>query len=83
MFRVPTDYIFLVIEYGYWGRGKSEADAKKEVKKAGGSLKHYQVYLVHPETRIDEFGYFCYPEGGKEPILFKQIENGKDVPIEE
>jgi hypothetical protein len=82
MQRVPTDYIFLVIEYGYWGRGKTEADAKKEVKKAGGKLKHYQVYLVDPQTTVDEFGYLCYPSEGNEPILFKQIKNGKEVPIE-
>jgi len=67
--RVPSDYCFLVYASHFWGKGRSEQDALRQVHLAGGKrtlrASGYLLYRVHPSTVIDDLGSFTHPRGHK------------------
>jgi hypothetical protein len=47
---------------GYWGKGHTLEEALAKAKYIKGT-EHYKVFLVHPDTVMDDMGGFRYPEG--------------------
>lgn len=59
----------------YYGKGNTIEEARANMRKeAGTSLSKYIVYAVHPTTRVDEMGSFCW-HGGRE--MYKPQEIGR------
>ena len=76
MLKVPDDYLFLIVGPNCWEKGETEEEAKKKTlsQRIVSKLSKYLVYLVDPETVLDQMGYLETPMGGKEPILVKSVQ---------
>lgn len=65
---IRLDRIYIAISPNYWGRGSTEAEAKANLKEAGGNLNQRIVYLA-PEGAekawVDGMGgiYWRFPAG--------------------
>ena len=70
---------FIAICFGYWGRGTTEAEALKQVRKAGGGKKDktYVYAVTHATDQekpwVDNYGTMCW-HGDRE--LVAHYENG-------
>lgn len=54
-----TETTFIAMSPNYWGKGESVEEAKKELKKAGGTLTQYIVIQLPPGTEdafVDQLG---------------------------
>lgn len=65
---VPHGYVYLAMTANFWGMAKSEQDALRNVRGAGGkgSLGKYGyvLYRCHPDTEISEVdGGMVHPRG--------------------
>ena len=55
------DHILLTMP-NYWGKGAQLADARAQLKSAGGRPKNYwRIHSVHPDTYVNEFGQIVQP----------------------
>jgi hypothetical protein len=66
------NFVYLACTPNFWGMGKDEKEAVREIKKAGGSSRlrdfGYDLYLAHPETEVDPVhGDFIFPIN-REPV---------------
>jgi hypothetical protein len=54
-----TTQTFIAMSPNYWGKGESVEEAKKELKKAGGTLTKYLVFQLPPgaeDAFVDQMG---------------------------
>ena len=71
---------YVAICFGYWGRGKTEAIARAQLKKSGGKAKDFTIiYRVEYEAGkakpyVDDAGSLCF-FGVRQKIA--EIKNGK------
>lgn len=67
----PGDAILVTVPY-YWGRGATLKEAIKKLEAAGGRIKtHWRVHSVHPDTQLNELGYFVHP-AGHAPVMLQE-----------
>jgi len=63
----PAHYRYLAMTANFWGMAKSEKDALRNVRGAGGKSSldknGYILYRVHPDTEIEGLGNFLHPIG--------------------
>jgi hypothetical protein len=57
----------------------------KNMLKAGGKKRDYDLYRCHPDTNVDELGGFTYPQGEtigeNRPVLIYRVRKGKSLPL--
>lgn len=75
-FQVGTERTYLAIGPRCWGKGDSEEAAIRKMKNEGGFRANkkvsHKVFLVHPETYVDEMGYLRFPMP-HDPKLVREV----------
>jgi len=73
---------YIAICFGYWGRGATEAEALKQLRKAGGGKRDKTVVYVvehapdQDKPWVDDYGTMCW-HGERAKIA--EIVNGKRI----
>lgn len=56
--------MFLCVVQNHWGRGETIAEAKKNAKRQGGSLRKYVIYESTDDgVFVDQMGYISHAAG--------------------
>lgn len=66
----PEDMKILVVGDRVWGKGDT---IKEALGKCPGKTKYYNVYIAHPDTRVDEMGYLTYPTGMSPKMIISKL----------
>lgn len=80
---IKTDTWYIALSFQYWGRGKTIEEAKRNLKRSGGSFRTMLVYsFAVPQGAdapwIDEMGN-SVSDPGTERVLMLATKNGKSV----
>ena len=59
----PSERCYMVIGHGYYAKGQTLDEAKKNLRKLSGSRKKpVAAYYTHPEAYVNDIGFVQYPK---------------------